>query len=411
MFWVLRSGSFLTRQRAAAYSVLLIAAYVVTFAALFVTKSGVNDAFGRPLGTDFANVYAAGQMALEGRAAQAYDWQAHHAVQKAIANRADTPYFGWHYPPLFLLAAVALAHLSYLGALLAFQAVTLGAYLAVIHRVVERPDVWLPAAAFPAVFVNLGHGHNGFLTAALIGGALLVLDRRPVLAGVLIGCLAYKPQFGLLIPLVLVATGRWRTIAAASATVTALCALTLAAFGTGPWVAFYHSLSLTQHVILEEGATGFHKIQSVFAALRLVGAPVSLAYAAQGLTALGLGAALVALWRSPAAIELKAAALTVASLLATPYALDYDLVVLAPAIAFLARHGIREGFAPYEITCLVILWIVPLVARPVAWGTLVSLGPLAMIATFVLILHRAHLLDGAGTALALVAERRRSGHA
>ena len=59
------------------------------------------------------------------------------------------------------------------------------------------------ALAFPAVFVNLGHGHNGFLTAALIGFALLWLDRRPVVAGILFGLLAYKPQFGLMIPLVL----------------------------------------------------------------------------------------------------------------------------------------------------------------------------------------------------------------
>ena len=55
------------------------------------------------------------------------------------------------------------------------------------------------------MFVNVGHGQNGFLTAALLGGALHWLDRRPWLAGVLIGCLAYKPQFGVLIPVALLA--------------------------------------------------------------------------------------------------------------------------------------------------------------------------------------------------------------
>ena len=129
-----------------------------------------------------------------------------------------------------------------------------------------RPGVWLPALAFPAVFVNLGHGHNGFLTAALIGGALLVLDRRPLLAGVLIGCLAYKPQFGVLIPLVLAATGRWRVIAAAAATVVAFVAGHAgSSFGGATWVAFWQSMTLTQRIVLEEGATGFHKMQSVFA--------------------------------------------------------------------------------------------------------------------------------------------------
>ena len=165
------------------------------------------------------------------RRALAYDFDAHHAVQKAVSGRADIPYFGWHYPPMFLLLAAALATLPYLAALALYQAVTLLPYLAVVTRIAGRPEAWLPALAFPAVFVNVTHGHNGFITAALLGGALLVLDRRPLLAGVLLGCLAYKPQFGLLIPLVLVATGRWRTIAAAAATVLAIAGLTWIAFG------------------------------------------------------------------------------------------------------------------------------------------------------------------------------------
>ena len=74
----------------------------------------------------------------------------------------------------------------------------------------SRSGWLLLALAFPAVFINLGHGHNGFLTAALFGGALATLERRPLVAGMLFGLLAYKPQFGMLIPLVLLATGRWR---------------------------------------------------------------------------------------------------------------------------------------------------------------------------------------------------------
>ena len=91
-------------------------------------------------------------------------------------------------------------------------AASFAAYLAVMRAILPRPETWLIAAAFPAVFVNIGHGQNGFLTAALLGGALHLLDRRPWLAGVLIGCLAYKPQFGVLIPVALLAGGRWSTI-------------------------------------------------------------------------------------------------------------------------------------------------------------------------------------------------------
>src|SRR4029077_11325111 len=87
----------------------------------------------------------------------------------------------------------------------------------------ELPTLWLLLAlASPAVFVNLGHGHNGFLTAALIGFALVQLDKRPGLGGICFARLATKPQFGLMIPLVLIATGRWRTVFAAAATVALL---------------------------------------------------------------------------------------------------------------------------------------------------------------------------------------------
>lgn len=375
-----------------AYCVLLLIAYAAAIAALLVTADGTVDAAGRPLGTDFANVYAAGKLANEGQAALAYDFPAHHDMQRQISGRVDIPYYGWHYPPAFLLVAAALAFLPYLGALLVYQAATLAAYLAVVRQIAGRPEAWLPALAFPAVFVNVTHGHNGFITAALLGGALLVLDRRPVLAGVLMGCLAYKPQFGLLVPLVLAATGRWRTIFAAGATVLAIAGLTWAAFGAEVFWAFWHSLVMARRVVLE-GAPGFHKIQSVYAALRLLGVPGAAANAAQLLTAVAVAAALVALWRSAAAFELKAAALLIGSVLATPYALDYDLVVLAPAIAFLAAHGLRQGFAPYEPTLLAALWVLPLAARSIAEATAVSLTPVALIAAFLLILQRAGVIS------------------
>src|SRR5436190_1699137 len=381
MLAALRSGSFVTPERMRAYSLLLLVAYVATIVVLLATARGIVDTAGRPIGTDFANVYAAGKLALAGEPAQAYDWPAHHAMQKRISGRDDIPYYGWHYPPAFLLVAAALPAPPSLCAPFVYQPATLAAYLVVVRRIAGRPEAWLLALAFPAVFVNVTHGHNGFITAALLGGALLVLDRRPLLAGALLGCLAYKPQFGLLVPLVLAATGRWRAIAAAAATVLAIAGIIWALFGTDVSVAFWHSLPMTQRVILE-GAPGFYKIQSVYAALRLLGVPGAAANAAQMLTTLGVAITLVALWRSAAAFELKAAGLLIGSVLATPYVLDYDLVVLAPAIAFLTVHGLRQGFAAYETSLLVALWVLPFAARSIAEATAVSLTPVVLIATF-----------------------------
>jgi len=239
------------------------------------------------------------------------------------------------------------------------------------------------------VFVNLGHGHNGFLTAALFGFALVQLDRRPIVAGILFGLIAYKPQFGLLIPLVLAATGRWRSFAAAAATVAALAAITTVWFGADTWRAFFTFAEYTRSIVLETGETGWHKIQSVFSWARMWGAPVPLAYAVQGAVTLSVGAALIWLWRSPASFALKAAALCLATILATPYSLDYDLMVLAPAIAFLTVDGIARGFAPWEKSALAFLWLVPLIARTFAQATLIPLGVIAMLVVLALVLRRA----------------------
>jgi hypothetical protein len=116
---------------------------------------------------------------------------------------------------------------------------------------------------------------------------------------------------------------------------------------------------------------------------------VPLAYAVQGAVLVALAAALVVLWRSTAAYPLKAAALMIALVLATPYSLDYDLMVLAPAIAFLAADGWKRGFQPYEKTALAFLWFVPLIARTAALGALLPLTVPAALWVFVLILRRA----------------------
>jgi alpha-1,2-mannosyltransferase len=384
----LRTGSWLTAERARAYSLILLGFYCVAIVAWIAMADGWIDRNGKPIGTDFSNVYAAGVLTLEGHASDAYDPALQHAAEKRVFG-PETPFFGWHYPPFFLIAAAALATLPYAWALLAWMAVTFPAYLAAMRAICHRRETLLTAAAFPAVFVNLGHGQNGFLTAALLGGALLWLDRRPVLAGVLLGVLAYKPQFGILIPLVLLVTGRWSVIAAACGTIAALSAVTWFALGTPVWTAFAGSAAFSRTVVLEAGATGWEKIQSIFSALRNLGAPVELAYAAQAALLLALALSLVSLWRGRAAYELKAAALAIACLLATPYVLDYDLVVLAVTIAFFARYGFANGFRDHEITLLAFTWAMPLIARGVMGATRIPLALLVMLAFYAVILRRA----------------------
>jgi len=119
------------------------------------------------------------------------------------------------------------------------------------------------------------------------------------------------------------------------------------------------------------------------------GGGVEIAYAAQATLAVLVAASLVWLWRSPAADELKAAALPCACLLTTPYVLDYDLVVLAVPIAYFTRHGLAHGFREYEISLLALAWVAPLVGRAFAGAIGLPLGLIAVSTLYVLALWRA----------------------
>jgi hypothetical protein len=395
-FWQgLRSGQWLTAPRARGYSLILLGICIISVAGWVAVSNGLIDRNGKPVGTDFSNVYAAGTLTWQGRPAEAYVPALQHAAETAVFGGREVPFYGWHYPPFFFAVAVLVAAVPYGWGLSIWLAASLAAYLAAMRAILPRPETLLIAAAFPAVFVNIGHGQNGFLTAALLGGSLHLLERRPWLAGVLIGCLAYKPQFGVLIPFAMLAGGRWSTIGAAIATVAALIALSFVMLGGSVWHAFADSMNFTQTVVLEQGGTGWEKIQSVFSAVRMWGAGVQTAYAVQFALALMLAASLAWLWHGDAAFELKASALATASLLATPYVLDYDLVVLAVAIVFFVRHGLSRGFRDYEISLLAAAWIVPLLSREVAGVSGIPLGLLVMLVLNVFTLRRA-VLDRAG---------------
>lgn len=387
----IESGAWLTAERIRIYSAIVLALAVLAIAAWVALADGAIDRNGKPLGTDFSNVYAAGTLVRQGKAADAYDPPLQHAAEIAVFGGRDVPFYGWHYPPFFLAIAALLAAVPYLWGLALWQVAGFIAYCAAMVAILPRRETLLVASAFPAVFINVGHGHNGFLTTALLGGALLQLHRRPWVAGILIGLIAYKPQFGVLIPLAFMAGGHWRSIAGAALTVLALVAISTMMLGTGIWHAFMASTAFTRDVVLEQGGTGWAKIQSIFSAARMWGADLPLAYAAQGLLAASLAVSLIWLWRSNAAFALKAAALAIASLLATPYVLDYDLVVLAITIAWFTRHGLTHGFKRYEITILAVAWIAPLLTRSMAGLIHLPLGLLTMIALYLIVIRRAVL--------------------
>ncbi len=381
MLATIRSGDWLTAARLRLYPLIFLALFTATAIWAVVTSQDRMGPNNLPLGSDFSQVWVAGQEVLAGHPEAPFDIRRHAAAQRQEFG-PDAGVFGWHYPPYFLAPAALLAHLPYLTALAVWQFGTLALYLVSILAIssqsgIGRRQALIVALAYPAVIVNLGHGQNGFATAALLGGGFYLLERRPLAAGALFALLAFKPQFGLALPLVLLIGRHWRALASAAATFVIMTAASIAAFGAESWRAFFSSLAFTRRV-LEEGGPGFDKIQSVFAAVRMMGGGVQAAYFWQGLVTLCVLAALVWVLRSAADARVKAAAAIEAMLLTTPYCLDYDLMALAPAVTLLVSNGRDRGFRPYEKSALAFAYVAPIVARPAANALGLPLGAAAL---------------------------------
>jgi arabinofuranan 3-O-arabinosyltransferase len=326
--------------------------YLIVLSGTYLKGDFLTDAQRRPIANDFVGVWAAGRLALDGDPAAAYDWPTHKVAEVRALGHDFENYYGWHYPPTFLFVAAALATLPFLVAALTWLAATLTAYAAAMSAILPGRTGILFALGFPAALWNITAGQNGFLTAALIGGMLGLMERRPALAGVCLGLLTYKPQFGLLFPLVLIVDRRWLTIAVAAAVAIAVAALSWLAFGSASWQAFVHWMPITSHIVLGEGAADFNRLQSLFGLVRAYGGSEPLAWAVQAAGSVTIAAGLVWLWRSRAPYEIKAAALATGALLATPYVYMYDLPVLAVAVAFLLRFALPRGLGATEIAGL-----------------------------------------------------------
>ena len=358
----------------------LIVAHAVYLVTSYLQGSWIVAPDGGGVPTDFVNVWAAGRLVLEGHSVAAYDWPTHKAMEVAALGHPFDGYFGWHYPPTFLSVAAILALMPYAAAFVVWTFATFPAYLAAVRGITGERSGYVLAAAFPAVLANFITGQNGFLSAALLGTTLLMLVERPILAGVLLGLLSYKPHLGLLFPIVLAASGHWRVFIVAGGVAALMALLSWGAFGTETWTAFFGNIGHTSQAFLSDGWADFAKLQTAFGLVRTLGGSEPLAWTVQAAVALSAAGAISALWRSRADYEIKAAALGAGAMLATPYLYTYDLVVLAVPLAFLWKLGCRRGILAHELAgigmaCLLLL-IFPFVKAPVGFAAVLVVAAL-----------------------------------
>jgi hypothetical protein len=352
--------------RLQAYGYTLAALYAAIFLYMYMVGIWLLDSNGVPSYNNFTNMWIAGTQALHGDAAAAYNPSEHIKAQDVLVGTGHARFSLWPYPPTYFLILAPLAILPYVAAFLTWGLLTLLGCIVVVYLVVRRRPAIALALASPFAVWNGLAGQSGFLTASLLGASLLALERRPVLAGVFIGCLTYKPQWGILIPVALVAAKQWRAFASAVAATALLVGASIIAFGTGPWEAFPRELlaqagtnlsvdpDILNHRFDPRGQWQYH--QTMFGLIRALHGGASLAWVAQGIATIGGAAIVYFVWRSPVRYALKAATLSAATLIATPYAFGYDMAAIAIPVAFLAKDQIERGFLRGEQALLLILF-------------------------------------------------------
>jgi alpha-1,2-mannosyltransferase len=287
------------------------------------------DPVGYLIGRDFVNTWVGGELALTRHPQTYFAVDAYNAL---LAQKfgGQYPLHIWSYPPHLLLFTWPFALMPYMTAYVIYGVAGLVVYLLVVTDGQRRADHLVLLTLAPAVTVNIWCGQNGFLTTALLVGGLVQLDRRPVLAGVLFGALSIKPQMGVLLPLMLALTGRWRTIVAAVGTVTLLLVLTTLAFGPDVWSAYVNdAMPVQARIFLRDYENFMVHMPTAFMNARVAGLSLMVATVMQALlSAAAITAVAWTFWRRRD-VDLSNALFVTATFLVTPYAFNYDMVVLS----------------------------------------------------------------------------------
>lgn len=330
----------------------------------FRVLSGVN-------GGDWMVYYSAVRTVLDGHPHLLYDGTGFTASLNArFSGWLAEPYklHPWLYPPHYLLLLWPFGFFPPFPSLVAFVflsfAMAAAALCALTDKWHERVLYVLSALLNPAAAIVVRLGQDTFLTLALLAGGFALTKKRPLLAGALFGILTYKPQFWLMVPVALIASRQWKTLAA---TVVSACFLVLAsllAFGPGPWEDWLRLMIAPTHMFNEWQTGARDSGMNLFACARLLGASAPLANIVQ---LVGTALAALAVWRCftrPYSRELRIAVLLAATVFAAPHIMNYDAVLLCVAATFFLSHNLHHRAHRGETVLAAVLWLCPLINPP-----------------------------------------------
>jgi hypothetical protein len=323
------------------FVVLVAGGYLYTMSWSEIPRDGTSLVVGR----DFLNFWMYGRAAPTADPSRFYDFAEYHRALEALLG-PNYPGQNWSYPPSIFLVAAPFGQLGYLQALLVWTLLGGTLFFAVARRHLADNRLLVVLLLSPAAVLCLISGQSSLITAAMLITIFLWLDRRPVAAGVLIGLLTLKPQLGILFPVMLIASGRWRVFASAAITTLVLAAATALVFGPQVWIDFIAKGLPANNLVLtdpERIATPFYP--TVFMNLRGIDLPYSAAMAIQlCFSAIAVVAVFWAFRRHKEADPLWLMALFFAcSVTVVPYMLSYDTLALTFAAVLLLAGGALDA--------------------------------------------------------------------
>ena len=340
-------------------------------------------------GNDFIAFWSAVDLALQGMPELAYDVTAIRNAEMRLIGAENWGVMPWFYPPTYFLLMLPFGLLPYLSALALWQTLPLAGFMLVMSRVGLPPLLFCLVPLSAAIVQTIVTGQNGLLMALLLAGGLLSLERHPSIAGVFFALATFKPQLALLVGPALVIGGHWRALGTMVAALSVLIIVSFAAFGFGPWLAFFQSLSYAQEQLALDNLP-WRRMPTIFAAVRMSGFDATSAQLVQGVISLGIFAGVAWTWWRRVAFNTRAALLVAAIPLTTPWAYDYDLVILLLPSAWLVLEAQREPLRFAEIAVIVLVWMLPSWWVPVLVREIgVQFGPVILLAFYGMILHRA----------------------
>jgi alpha-1,2-mannosyltransferase len=393
-------GTWLTPQRLRAHGLLLALTLWLLYAWTLATP-GFRDRNGNLKGTDFLHLYTLGSLAIAHRGADLYNMntQAALAAQR-VPGAAGIRYLPL-YPPQVSIFVAPFAYLSYGWALMLWWFSTAGLYGVCCYSLWRAcpnlrkhgKTVFILAVGFPAFFHLIAWGQTSAAALACFTMMFFLLrDRREFLAGLVLGCLIFKPQLGLAAAIVFLSVGAWKTLAAAALSAAGQLSVGILYYGVEPlrhWMRLLWN-ARTVWPLLEPRPYQTHSLQTFWSMLLPMPVPwrseISLGlYILSAALVLGLT---IACWRGQTAIlPLRYSALLFASVLVSPHLTVYDLVILAPAFILLANWLVAQPLGSstrWLGTLLYLAYMLPLIG-PFARWTHVQLSVIAMAATVYLI--------------------------